>query len=162
MQGAVKIMAKDLVRTRQYTTKFIEMKTHLNAVMLKLQTIKSHEALASAMKGVVKAMQRLNKQVNLPQLQKIMADFERENERAEFMQEAMGDAIDDAMEDETSAEEEERVVGQVLAEIGIGVGDVLPEAATGMAERKEQEEEKVPENDPAMVELEARLNNLRR
>lgn len=37
LQGAVKIMAKDLVRTRQYTTKFIEMKTHLNAVSLKLQ-----------------------------------------------------------------------------------------------------------------------------
>jgi hypothetical protein len=30
-------MAKDLVRTRQYTTKFIEMKTHLTAVGLKLQ-----------------------------------------------------------------------------------------------------------------------------
>ena len=68
-------------------------------------------------------MHRLNKQVNLPQMQKIMAEFEQENERAEFMQEAMGDAIDDAMEDDTTQEEETRVVDQVLAEIGIGVGD---------------------------------------
>jgi charged multivesicular body protein 2A len=36
-QGAVKIMAKDLVRTRNYITRFIEMKTHLNAVSLKMQ-----------------------------------------------------------------------------------------------------------------------------
>lgn len=79
------------------------------------------------MKGVVKAMHRLNKQVNLPQLQKIMVEFEMENERAEFMQEAMGDAIDDAMEDETTAEEEDRVVDQVLAEIGIGVGEQVNE-----------------------------------
>lgn len=30
-------MAKDYVRTKNYITKFIEMKTHLNAVSLKMQ-----------------------------------------------------------------------------------------------------------------------------
>eukprot|EP01035_Chromulina_nebulosa_P038594 gene38594-52139_t len=49
--SSVKIMAKDLVRTRNYITRFIEMKTHLNAVSLKMQTIKSHDAMAQAMKG---------------------------------------------------------------------------------------------------------------
>lgn len=38
---AVRIMAKDLVRTRNYVTRFIEMKTHLNAVSLKMQVIVS-------------------------------------------------------------------------------------------------------------------------
>lgn len=38
--SAVRIMAKDLVRTRQYVTRFIDMKTHLNAVSLKMQVIK--------------------------------------------------------------------------------------------------------------------------
>jgi hypothetical protein len=32
-------MAKDLVRTRNYIARFIEMKTHLNAVSLKLQVV---------------------------------------------------------------------------------------------------------------------------
>jgi hypothetical protein len=32
-------MAKDYVRTKNYITKFIEMKTHLNAVSLKIQVI---------------------------------------------------------------------------------------------------------------------------
>lgn len=35
--GAVKVMVKDYVRTKNYITKFIEMKTHLNAVSLKMQ-----------------------------------------------------------------------------------------------------------------------------
>ena len=35
--SVVKIQAKDLVRTRNYVTRFIEMKTHLNAVSLKMQ-----------------------------------------------------------------------------------------------------------------------------
>jgi len=36
-QGAVKTMAKDLVRTRNYVTKFIEMKSHLQGAALKLE-----------------------------------------------------------------------------------------------------------------------------
>lgn len=31
------MMAKDYIRTKNYITKFIEMKTHLNAVSLKIQ-----------------------------------------------------------------------------------------------------------------------------
>jgi division protein CdvB (Snf7/Vps24/ESCRT-III family) len=47
-------MAKDLYRTKTHISKFIELRTHLNAVSLKLQTVKSHEAMSSAMKGVTK------------------------------------------------------------------------------------------------------------
>ena len=56
--GPVKIMAKDLVRTRTYITKFIELRSHLNAVALKLQTVKSQEAMARAMKSVARGVVR--------------------------------------------------------------------------------------------------------
>ena len=36
-QGSVRIMAKDLVRTRQYVTKFYQMRSQLQAVSLKLE-----------------------------------------------------------------------------------------------------------------------------
>lgn len=36
-QGAVKTLAKDLVRTRNYVTKFIEMRSHLQGASLKLE-----------------------------------------------------------------------------------------------------------------------------
>lgn len=58
------ILAKDLVRTRNYVTKFIEFRSHLQGVGLKLETVRSHEAMASAMKDVTKAMVSLNKQVS--------------------------------------------------------------------------------------------------
>ena len=54
--SSVKIMAKDLVRTRQYITKFIEMRSHLQGCALKLQTVKSHQAMAEAMSNTAKAM----------------------------------------------------------------------------------------------------------
>lgn len=129
----VKIMAKDLVRTRNYIARFIEMKTQMSAVGLKIQSIKSHQAMADAMKGVTKAMVAINNKMKLPALQKIMTEFVRENEKSEVTQEMIGDTIDDAMEQEGSAEDEEAVVGSVLAEIGIDLTGMVPEAPTATA-----------------------------
>ena len=75
---AVRVMAKDLVRTRRYVKKFIMMKANIQAVSLKITTLKSQGAMANAMKGVTKAMGAMNKQINMPQMQKIMMEFEKE------------------------------------------------------------------------------------
>ena len=96
-----------------------------------------------------------------------MAEFEKENAKTEIMQEIMGDTLDDAMADETNEEEEERIVSQVLDEIGVSFGEELPEAALGSPAVKESAgQAKVAvaaeADDPALSELEARLNNLKR
>ena len=57
-------MAKDIVRTRRYIKKFILMRANIQAVSLKIQTLKSNDAMAQAMKGVTKAMATMNKQVS--------------------------------------------------------------------------------------------------
>ena len=49
---AVKIMAKDLVRTRNFVKKFILMRANVQAIALKVQTLKSQAAMATAMKGL--------------------------------------------------------------------------------------------------------------
>jgi charged multivesicular body protein 2A len=64
--------------------------------------------------------------MDMPKLQKIMMEFERENAKAEMQQEMMGDAMDDAMADDDDEEEEEKIVGQVLDEIGISFNDEVP------------------------------------
>ena len=158
---SARILAKDLVRNRKYQEKFLELKAHLTGVSLKLQTVKSHHAMSEAMRGVTKAMTRVNNAMKMPELTKIMAEFARENERAEIMQEVMGDAIDDALDEEGQEEEEERVVNQILDEIGVNLGDEVPEAGSSAlltADGSKEEEKKDEEVD----ELEARLNNLRR
>ncbi|KAG7338302.1 Snf7 family protein [Nitzschia inconspicua] len=163
---SVKIMAKDLVRTRQYITKFIEMRSHLQGCSLKLQTVKSHHAMAEAMKSTAKAMHKMNKAVDVPAINKMMADFEKENAKTEIMQEIMGDTIDDALGDENNEEEEEQIVNQVLDEIGISFGEELPQASAmgtpGQMEASPGKVAVVEADDPALSELEARLNNLKR
>lgn len=142
---AVKIMAKDLVRTRRQARKFMLMKAniqvkspsihpstlsnkilyHFQAVSLKIQTLKSQNTMAQAMKGVSRAMANMNRQLNLPQIQQILHEFEKQSEIMDMKEEMINDAIDDAMEDEGDEEESDAVVAQVLDELGLQLTDQL-------------------------------------
>ena len=47
-------MAKDLVRTRRYVQKFYQMRTQLQAVSLRIQTLRSNQQMAEAMQGATR------------------------------------------------------------------------------------------------------------
>ena len=47
--------------------------------------------------GVTKALHSMNKKMNLPQLQKIMMQFERESEIMDLKEETISDTIDDVI-----------------------------------------------------------------
>ena len=97
--------------------------------------------------------------------------------KSEMMQEIMGDMMDDVLEADGDAEEEDKIVNQVLDEIGISFAEEVPDApmlGTGTQLPTSSGPEKVAEaagggsgpapsgNDPALSELEERLNNLKR
>ena len=77
---SARIMAKDLVRTRGYIKKMYKMKSHMEAVSLRLATMQSSAQMAQSMKGVTKVMGKMNAKMNLPQISKIMMEFEKQNE----------------------------------------------------------------------------------
>ena len=91
--GAVKVMAKDLVRTRRSITKFYVLKSQLQAVSLRMQTLKSTQAMADTMCGVTRAMRSMHRQLNVPSLNNIMREFERQNEIMENATDVLGDAV---------------------------------------------------------------------
>jgi len=146
------------------------MRTQLQAVSLRLQTLRSNEQMAQAMKGATRvsisplspvsiwsgkanrsafrqghapcthimmntmlmstrfilcpqAMSLMSRTMNLPQISKILQDFERESSAMDMKEEMMSDTIDDVMEDEGETEEEEsdKILKQVLDEIGVSV-----------------------------------------
>lgn len=92
-----------------------------------MQTYRTNEQMMQAMKGATMALGSMNKSMNLPQLQRIAMEFERENDIMEQRQEMMDDAIDDAM-DVGIEEEGDEVVEQVLEEIGIDFNQAVREA----------------------------------
>ncbi|KAK3904249.1 protein phosphatase 2C-like protein 1 [Staphylotrichum tortipilum] len=129
--GACKVQAKDLVRTRRYVEKFYGMRSQLQKVSLRLQTYRTNEQMMQAMKGATMALGSMNRTMNLPSLQRIAMEFERENDIMEQRQEMMDDAIDDAM-DVGLEEEGDEVVEQVLEEIGVDLSQALGETPSGL------------------------------
>jgi charged multivesicular body protein 2A len=123
----------------------------------------------------------MNRQMNLPALQRIAMEFEKENDIMDQRQEMMDDAIDDVtgLEDE---EEGEEVVNQVLDEIGIDLGQAvgipypylfsiaktmlqLGETPSGLQKSAVSEgrvAQAVGGGDPGDDDLQARLDSLRR
>lgn len=77
-----------------------------------------------SMKGATSLLGSMNRSMNLPALQRIAMEFEKENDIMDQRQEMMDDAIDDVtgLEDE---EEGEEVVREVLDEIGIDLGQAV-------------------------------------
>ncbi|XP_060870811.1 charged multivesicular body protein 2a [Metopolophium dirhodum] len=178
---SVKIMARDLVRTRRYQKKFMVMKANIQAVSLKIQTLKSQNAMGQAMKGVTKAMQNMNRQLNLPQIQRILQEFEKQSEVMDMKEEVMNDAMDDAMEDEGDEEETDQIVTQVLDELGLQLTDQLSGLPSASGSISIAATGKVPivaqdggggvsggggaaaaQPNDADADLQARLDNLRR
>ncbi|XP_018579429.1 charged multivesicular body protein 2a [Anoplophora glabripennis] len=169
---AVKIMARDLVRTRRYVKKFMLMKANIQAVSLKIQTLRSQNAMAQAMKGVTKAMASMNRQLNLPQIQRILQEFEKQSEIMDMKEEVMNDAIDDAMEGDDDEEESDAVVNQVLDELGLQLTDTLsglPQTTGSLPATGQKQPAAAAATvggngglSDADADLQARLDNLRR
>lgn len=62
----------------------------------------------------------MNRGLNLPQIQRIMTEFEKESSMMDMKEEMMSDAVDDVMdEDEDEEEEGDKILKQVLDEIGV-------------------------------------------
>ncbi|VVC35417.1 Snf7 family [Cinara cedri] len=170
---SVKIMARDLVRTRHYQKKFMMMKANVQAVSLKIQILKSQNEMGQAMKGVTKVIHNMNRQLNLPQIQRILQDFEKQSEIMDMKEEVLNDAIDDAMEDEGDEGETDQIVIQVLDELGLQLTDQLSGlpsvsgsislAATDKMSMVAQDEGSGAATQPNDndADLQARLNNLR-
>lgn len=163
---SVKIMAKDLVRTRRYIKKFVLMKANIQAISLKVQTLKSQNSMAMAMKGVTRALQSMNRQMNLPQIQRIMQEFEKQSDMMDMKEDMMNEVIDDAMGDEEEEEETDAVVKQVLDELGVQLNNQLSDLpspgeslSAGAAASKQPAATALTDAD---ADLQARLDNLRR
>lgn len=85
-----------------------------------------------AMKGATRALGSMNKQMNLPQLQRIAMEFERENDIMDQRSEIMDDVFDDAM-DVGVEEEGDEVVEQVLEEIGVDFNQAVRRTSSHFA-----------------------------
>jgi len=76
--------------------------------------------MAQAMRGVTRALMSMNSSMNLPAMQKVMMEFERQSEMMDMKEEMMEDTMDGMLGEDEEGESDE-ILSQVLDEIGIGL-----------------------------------------
>ncbi|CAG8702903.1 17053_t:CDS:2, partial [Acaulospora colombiana] len=151
--NACKVMAKDLVRTRRYVQKFYQMRTQLQAVGLRIQTLRSNQQMADAMRGATRAMGAMNRGMNLPSIQRIMNEFEKESAMMDMKEEMMSDAVDDKLgEAPTALHSAATPVANKKQAVALGGDDSLGAPSGGGNETVTSAEEDA---------LQERLNRLR-
>lgn len=77
-----------------------------------------------SMKGATQLLGSMNRSMNLPALQRIAMEFEKENDIMDQRQEIFEEATDDMMGMDEE-EETDEVVNQVLDEIGVDLGQAV-------------------------------------
>jgi len=169
---SAKIMAKDLVRTRGYIKKMHKMKSHLEAVSLRLTTMQSNQQMAKCLQGATRAMGSMNKKMNSSGIAKIMQEFQMQNDQMGMKEEMMGDAMDDAFADDDDEDEEDAILHGVLAELGVEIGNTMgsaPSSSVAEASSADKQESATAAaagggggGEDLDAELQARLDNLRR
>ena len=77
----------------------------------------------------------MNRGMNLPQIQRIMNEFEKESATMDMKEEMMSDAVDDVMDDELEDEEEEsdKFLRQVLDEIGVDIAQQVSSSSMNLS-----------------------------
>ena len=171
--ATLKIMAKDLVRTRKAIQTMYRMRAQTQAIGLRIQTLKSAQDMTVAMAGVAKVMGQVNAKMNLPALQHIMADFEKNSEimamKNELVEEAVDEVImagddDDLLGEGSEESQTEEIVQQVLDEIGLQVSESMAGMAAGgqrkqvIVSKKSLQDSQQAQQDKAFEE---RLNKLK-
>lgn len=78
--ASAKLQAKDLIRTKNYIVKFNSMKAQLQAILLRIQSVRSNQQMATSMRDATRLLSGMNKSMNLPQLSRIAQEFAKEND----------------------------------------------------------------------------------
>lgn len=153
------------------------MKTQLQAISLRVQAVRSSDQMASSMREATVLLAGMNRTMNLPQLQRISMEFEKQSDLMEQRQEFMDESIDDVMGDELEDDEEaDEIVNRVLDEIGVDLNVQLQNAPQDTVQEQPASNEPVkalaepmnsssgtgPAGSGTDDDLQARLNSLKR
>ncbi len=120
--------------------------------------MKSQQAMSTAMVGITKSMRAMNRQMNLPSLQGMMMEFDKQSSMAEMKQEMVDDIMNDVLGADQEEEEADEMVSKVFDEIGISFADSFAPTPSRSAQ-SDKERSAMADGD---AELQARLDNLRK
>ena len=132
-----KMLAKDIVRSKNQQAKLEQFIGQLNAVSLRIGSCASLNELGDAMNNCAKAMTLVSSKLDTKKLAQIGKTLAKQDMMLEMKSDMMSEVLD-SLDDETE-EEGEELYNQVLMEAGVKMQD---EMNVGIGGEKNKEEEK--------------------
>jgi len=159
---ALAALAKQLVQVRKQKEKLLSAKAQLGAVGMHATAMASQVAAAHAIGSVTEAMGTANSAMDIKATNKILQEFQKENERLTVKQEIMDEALIDAFDTDEVEEEAEEVTNQVLAELGVEMDSQMVGLQAPMVKPQAEQlaQEEADALDSVLPDLSARLNAL--
>jgi len=179
-------IAKDVVRTRNQITKTYRIGAQLQSVQNKLTSMKATHATTEGMDKVCKAMIAINKEFDVPALNKMAQDFAMESDKMDMMAAVTDDIIGDMLDNDADGDGDEdaaadEILNSVMDAEGIKMADQMqmPNAGGMAADMNNTGPQQISMGaaggpapppppsgggggDPSLSELEARMEALRR
>ncbi|CAI4230954.1 unnamed protein product [Auanema sp. JU1783] len=118
-------LAKQLVNMRNQRTKSVQMSANLTGINAQNTHMQSMSRMAGIMGDTTKTMQAMDKLNPISSIVKNMKDFEMAKDKMEMSEELMNSTLDDMFNEPGDEEEQNRIVSQVLDEIGIEMNQQL-------------------------------------
>jgi len=159
---ALAALAKQMVQVRKQKEKLLAAKAQLGAVGMHATSMASQVAAAQAIGSVTEAMGTANSAMDIKATNKILQEFQRENERLTVKQEIMDEALIDAFDTDEVEEEAEQLTNQVLAELGVEMDSQMVGLQAPMVKPQAEQlaQEEADALDSVLPDLSARLNAL--
>lgn len=115
----VRLKIKDVVRARTYQKKFIRMESQLDSISLQLTVLSTNHEMMTCLARISRIMKGINTKMSIPDMQKVVMQFEKESYNMKIKEEFMNDSLDDMNKDDGSEDEEKIVMQQIMDELGL-------------------------------------------
>lgn len=126
------ILAKDLVRIKNNINNLNITQSQIKVFILRLQTIKSSNTLSVSIIDIVKSLKIMNSQISIVSLQKIIFEFEKQNEIMNVKEEITNESINNVVDDDINGiqinDETKKIIDEISEEIGIDLNELLPKS----------------------------------
>lgn len=153
--GAIKTMAKELVRSRKAKDRMHTTRAQLNSIAMELQVMAGQMKMADCMRQSASVMSMMTQVCKAPEVAATMGELSREMAKAGLIEESITDAIDE-MDEEDVDEMAEEEMAKVLEEVaGEAVANLVRPGAKAMPKVAAPKQTLTPAEEDMMRRMEA-------
>lgn len=151
-QVAVRMLAKEMIRSRKAVNRMYVSKAQMNSVAMQLQNQVSQMKVSGSLKQSSEIMKDMNDLIKVKEVQQTMMSMSKEMAKAGLIDEMMNDTLDDALDEDISDTELETEVNKVVSEVVQGQMQGARVGTSRIPQKQQVAEEAPGEDDDELLQ----------